>query len=40
VEQITFEEANDYDKHLFDQFQRIHQKFYLTDKGLYLSFLY
>jgi hypothetical protein len=34
VEHITIEEANDYDKNLFDKFQRLHQKFYLTDKGL------
>jgi ribonucleotide reductase beta subunit family protein with ferritin-like domain len=25
-------EANDYDQHLFDRFQRVHQKFYFNDK--------
>lgn len=33
MEHIPTDEANDYDKHLFDQFKRLHQKLYLDDKG-------
>ena len=33
VEHISTEEANDYDKYLFDQFERLHQKLYLSEKG-------
>jgi hypothetical protein len=33
VEHINIKEVNDYDQHLFDRFQRLHQKFYLDDKG-------
>ena len=33
VEHISSEEANDYDTYLFAQFERLHQKLYLSDKG-------
>ncbi|CAF3291504.1 unnamed protein product [Rotaria socialis] len=32
VEHITDDESNDYDKELFNRFQRIHQKLYLDDE--------
>ncbi|CAF4948436.1 unnamed protein product [Rotaria sp. Silwood1] len=32
VEHITYDELNDYDKQLFERFQRLHQKFYLDDR--------
>jgi len=40
VEHLNDEEVNDYDKHLFDRFQRIHQKLYLNEKGFIFKYYF